>query len=119
MSEGEHGEISSDAAADRTTPLDDEAVDYFVRKLLKSYIEKRLGVRISEGWRQIGRKYEYFRDEDIEEIKDPDFASVATAYVSLRSQDRQARWNTRMQILIVLLAAASTFASLVQLLVKR
>ena len=102
-----------------TFELTDEEFDSILRDQLKSYLQDKLGaMKITKGdmttaIRTVSLKVSKF-------INDPEFASVAAAYVSLRSQEqqtnlnlRQAELNLKLQRLILYVAIGTLVTGIV------
>lgn len=94
-----------------TYELTDKEFDGILRDELKRYLQEKLGaVKITKLDKT--KDIKAVRLEVSKLITAPEFASVAAAYVSLRSQEQQANLNLRLQWLIALVAIGTFFTGL-------
>ncbi|MGD0177064.1 MAG: hypothetical protein ABSC50_09605 [Candidatus Bathyarchaeia archaeon] len=100
------------ASVEATTyELTDKEFDSILRDALKLYLQNKLGaMKITKldtatDIKAVKLKVSKF-------ISEPEFASVAAAYVSLRSQEQQANLNSKLQWLIVLVAIGTFLTGL-------
>jgi Holliday junction resolvase-like predicted endonuclease len=98
-----------------TYELTDKEFDSILRDELKRYLQEKLGpMKIT--------MVDKTRDIDAVKLKvskliaEPEFASVATDYVSLRSQEQQAKLNLKLQRLILLVAIGTLFIGVLSLI---
>jgi hypothetical protein len=94
-----------------TRDITDKELDSILRSEMKRYLQERLSaVRVTK----------VDLDKDTEDvnlrwsklISDPEFASAATAWLALRSQEQQGNLNLRLQWLIAAVAAATFLTGL-------
>ena len=96
----------------------EEQLNKNIRHALKFYITEKLGFEDilipgkAEGTRLIAPAISFRAVEGIKNEKD---ASLIASYVTLSSQEKQARLNNRLQALILIVAASSFLASLLAL----
>jgi hypothetical protein len=94
-----------------TYELSDKEFDGILRDELKRYLQEKLGAVKITNWDKT-KDTKPVRLEVSKLIIAPEFASVAAAYVSLRSQEQQANLNLRLQWLIALVAIGTFFTGL-------
>ena len=113
-----------DSASSRTRPMTDAEFDKWLPAFLRRYLTQRLEAKEIV---TVADKFPEMKHEVVARITDPTLASVIAAYVSLRSQEKQAedsrsfhrsqaRTNLILQLLIIGLAALSVFTSIVSLI---
>jgi hypothetical protein len=114
VNDGDSGQMKESVSLEATTyELTDKEFDSILRDELKRYLREKLGAmkitKVDRDIKAVKLKVSKF-------ITEPEFASAAAAYVSLRSQEQQANSNLMLQWLIAFLAAGTFVAGILSYL---
>ncbi|MGA2462082.1 MAG: hypothetical protein ABSF82_11755 [Candidatus Bathyarchaeia archaeon] len=99
-----------------TSEPTDKEFEGLLRDELKRYLQEKLGaMKTIKLDRTQSFDLKTVRLKMSEQITKPEFASVVAAYVSLLSQEKQARTNMMLEGMMLLLTGASVLILIVQL----